>query len=76
MNLIKELLNEINSSIKGKHDLISQINALDYFKIKKVNTNKSLIFFDGGSAELIKSPSLSVFYNRVYYAIYKNKSRP
>ena len=81
---MKELLNRIIQILKINDNeiLFDDINKKS-IKIKKenhkkiisINTNKSIAFVDGGNLEIIKTPALSLFFNRIYYCIYKKNKR-
>ena len=52
-----------------------KIKKENHKKIISINTNKSIAFVDGGNLEIIKTPALSLFFNRIYYCIYKKNKR-
>ena len=48
----------------------------NYFSnLPETKSSKKIAFIDGGNLEIIKSPSLSLFFNRIYYTIYQNNKR-
>jgi hypothetical protein len=51
---------------------LTKQNFHDIFKKK---TDKNVIFIDGGNSEIFKSPGISLFFNRIYYTVYKNNKR-
>jgi hypothetical protein len=51
---------------------IKQENFLD---IPKLDSEKTIAFVDGGNLEILKTPSLSLFFNRIYYTTYKKNKR-
>ncbi|MBN2423231.1 hypothetical protein JXB41_08465 [Candidatus Woesearchaeota archaeon] len=53
----------------------AEISLGNFHKIPAIKSAKKLIFVDGGSSELFKSPSISLFFNRIYYTIYQNNKR-
>ena len=56
-----------NKSMKIKKKKFHEINITE--------SNKKIAFIDGGNFEIIKTPSLSLFFNRVYYCTYQNNKR-
>ncbi len=51
------------------------IKKENFKEIRFEKTNKSIGFIDGGNLEIINTPSLSLFFNRIYYCIYRNQKR-
>jgi len=51
------------------------INKDNFQKLPENKSSKKICFIDGGNLEIIKSPSLSLFFNRIYYTIYQNNKR-
>ncbi len=82
---MKELIKRIKQKITydGEDSLLLETPEIspirlkqERFKnIKKTSVHNNLIFIDGGNLEIIKSPSLSLFFNRIYYVIYKDNKR-
>lgn len=52
-----------------------KIEKNNFHDIILLDSEKTIGFIDGGNLEIIKSPSLSLFFNRVYYCIYKKNKR-
>lgn len=79
--LIKEMLSKIryyeddflllDTNSSGKFKIIKD----NFIKIEKKKSFRKLAFIDGGNMEIFKSPSLSVFFNRIYYVIYDSKRK-
>jgi hypothetical protein len=80
-NMIKSILEKIrfqkdDELLSEKSDeIICKIKKENFSDIEKQISKKSLVFIDGGNLELIKSPSVSLFFNRVAYTTYKNNKR-
>ncbi len=79
-NIIKRILENIkttdNDAILSETSNESvQINKDNFQDIKEKKSNKTLAFIDGGNLEIIKSPSFSLFFNRIYYTVYQNNKR-
>ncbi|MBN1502571.1 DNA double-strand break repair nuclease NurA [Candidatus Woesearchaeota archaeon] len=53
----------------------AKINNSDFISIKKIHSNQQLIFVDGGNAEIFHTPNISLYFNRLYYTLYKNNKR-
>src|SRR3989344_5408747 len=76
--IIEKLLEKIGKDSSGS--VVFDDSAKNPVEIKKENfhdisgkkTGKKVAFVDGGNLELLKSPSLSLFFNRIYYTIYQN----
>jgi len=79
--LLKKIVDNIeynaaDSIIFETHDKKSvEIKKDNFHDIIEKNTEKTIAFIDGGNLEIIKSPSLSLFFNRIYYTIYKSNKR-
>ncbi|AJF61492.1 TPA: DNA double-strand break repair nuclease NurA [Candidatus Woesearchaeota archaeon] len=79
--IIEKLLEKIGKDSSGS--VVFDDSAKNPVEIKKENfhdisgkkTGKKVAFVDGGNLELLKSPSLSLFFNRIYYTIYQNNKR-
>jgi len=66
--VVEELKKNINS-FEDEKELKE-----DFYEIKKVKTDKKLIFVDGGNAEILAMPSISLQLIRIFYSVYdKNK---
>lgn len=52
-----------------------QKNSLKEIKIKDAESNKTVAFIDGGQAELLKAPSFSLQFIRMYTSIWKGKTK-
>ena len=77
-DIIKRVLNIIKS--KDSENILinnekSKINPHQIKDIVKINTDKTTTFIDGGNLEIIRSPSLSLFFNRIYSVTYQNNKR-
>jgi hypothetical protein len=58
--------NELSEEIKIKKENFKELTT--------VKSKKSIAFIDGGNLEIVKTPSISLFFNRIYYCVYhKNK---
>jgi len=76
--IIKRILSVLNTSATDTillEDGLVEIDKNKFSKIRIVDSDKSIAFIDGGNIEIISSPSLSLFFNRVYYTIYKKNKR-
>ncbi len=51
------------------------VNKDNFFSLSNVKSNKRIAFVDGGNLEIFASPSISLFFNRVYYTIYQKNKR-
>ena len=82
-NLIKEIKESINSHINLDSEYIDFGNKLygpillnkDSFHKINNNLDATIVFIDGGNAEIIKTPALSVQFIKTYYTIYTNNKR-
>lgn len=80
-DIIKRILENIktveqDAILFETDDTISvPINKDNFHTILSTTSDKKLCFIDGGNLEIIKSPSLSLFFNRIYYTIYQNNKR-
>ncbi len=52
-----------------------KIQKQNFFDIPDKKLDKKIAFIDGGNLEILRSPSLSLFFNRIYYTIYQNNKR-
>jgi hypothetical protein len=74
--IIENISNEKEDSLLLDYDdKTLKIKEENFSKIKNIDSKKKVIFIDGGNLEIIKSPSLSLFFNRVYYTVYQNNKR-
>ncbi len=79
--LVKKILEKIknpeeDSILFDSSDLPSfKIDKNNFLKIIEKTSDKKIAFVDGGNLEIIRSPSLSLFFNRIYYNIYKYNKR-
>jgi hypothetical protein len=65
-------------NLQNKNFVPVEIDSKNFSIIDKSdndNQNCSVAFIDGGCAEIIKTPNLSLQFIRVYYTIYKNNKR-
>jgi hypothetical protein len=68
--------NEKDSILLDSPDSLSfEIKKENFSDIKKTIIDKKTAFVDGGNLEIFRSPSLSLFFNRVYYTIYRENKR-
>ena len=79
-NIIKRILDNIkteeqDSILSETDNTFVHINKINFHDISTKKSNKKIAFIDGGNLEIIKSPSLSLFFNRIYYTIYQNNKR-
>ncbi|MBU0757392.1 MAG: DNA double-strand break repair nuclease NurA [Nanoarchaeota archaeon] len=81
---MKKLAAKILASIKTSEKDIplldnnyktEQFSKDNFKKIIPADSDKNIIFIDGGSAEILKAANISLFFNRVYYTVYKNNKR-
>lgn len=78
---MKEIVSRILEKIGEKSTAVfldsqkHEIKDENFIQIKDSTKNKSVSFVDGGNLELIKSPSFSVFFNRIYYSTYRLNKR-
>jgi len=79
--IIKKILNKIE---KNQEDSIvfdqenkksEEIKKENFHNILEKKGSKKIAFVDGGNLEILRSPSLSLFFNRIYYTIYKDNKR-
>jgi hypothetical protein len=79
--ILKSLISKINNNEQDSiilNDLSNKKIKIDKSKFNKINfinSNKKISFIDGGNLEIIKSPSISLFFNRIYYSTYQNNKR-
>jgi hypothetical protein len=75
--ILEKIENNENDTILLDSPVIPgfEINQVNFSEIKKINSEKKIAFVDGGNLEILKSPSISLFFNRVYYAVYQNNKR-
>jgi hypothetical protein len=72
----KTKLIEKNSILLDSNDSVSfEIKEGNFSDISKIDSEKTITFVDGGSLEILKTPCLSLFFNRVYYTTYKKNKR-
>tara|TARA_Y100000310_G_scaffold345853_1_gene471429 strand:+ start:11571 stop:12620 length:1050 start_codon:yes stop_codon:yes gene_type:complete len=78
INLVKNNI----SNIDDNHIQFSDTNYKpinfdknNFQEIKNSDSKNKIAFIDGGSAEIIKSPNLSLNLIRIYYTIYKENKR-
>ena len=80
-DVIKSILEKIsfqddcNLVCDDSDEVISRLDKKNLYEIKKSKPLKSIVFIDGGNLELIRSPSLSVFFSRVVYIKYKDNKK-
>jgi hypothetical protein len=76
-DIVKKILLKIDD--KSSSLIIdSNIFVIDenkFREIKNIENNKKISFVDGGNLEILKSPSFSVFYNRVFFSTYLNSKK-
>ena len=81
---MKEIITKILKNIDIKEDDFLLFNDQrkpielkkdNFYDIQDSKSDKKIAFIDGGNLEVIKSPSLSLFFNRIYYTIYQNNKR-
>ncbi|MBT3464404.1 hypothetical protein HN789_00150 [archaeon] len=76
--IVKKIIQKIDE-IKDSPIIINnesfEINHNNFKSIIDINSSKKIGFIDGGSQELIKSPTISLFFNRLYLTVYENNSR-
>ncbi|MEK6916427.1 MAG: DNA double-strand break repair nuclease NurA [Nanoarchaeota archaeon] len=64
-----ELLSDISEGPNIKFD------GKNFFDFSAKKSEKKIAFVDGGNLEILKTPSISLFFNRIYYTIYQNNKR-
>ena len=80
-DIIKRILENIKTVeqdsilFETDNDISIQIKKDNFHNILSGTSNEKICFIDGGNLELIKSPSISLFFNRIYYTIYQNNKR-
>mgnify|MGYP003970855459 CR=1 FL=1 len=72
--VIENINNDFEESTLIKNNKI-KIDKLKFKQISSNNSNKKISFIDGGNLEVIKSPSICLFFNRVYSTTYCNNKR-
>jgi hypothetical protein len=85
LSSMKDIVNKIIEKIKinGKDSILLDSDDSVCFDIKeenfsyisKIGSEKTIAFVDGGNLEILKTPSLSLFFNRIYYTTYKKNRR-
>lgn len=81
--LINEIIERLEDSIEtSEDDYIDmpkyetvKINKENFNEIKKVKTQKKIMFVDGGNAEIIRASNFSLQFVRVYYNIFKDNKK-
>jgi len=79
--IIKKILNKIKKNqqdsivFNQKDKKSEEIKKEKFHDIPREKNQKKIAFVDGGNLEILRSPSLSLFFNRIYYTIYKNNKR-
>lgn len=77
-DILQSALDNINDKKEESSLITNKDTIIDTFKfkeIKKTDSKKKVSFIDGGNLEIIKSPSLCLFFNRIYATTYKNNKR-
>lgn len=80
-DVIEKVISEIKKNIEyGKDELLLlekkiRINKANFHEIKRMKSSKTLVFIDGGNAELISTPNISLQIIRIFHSIYRNNKR-
>jgi hypothetical protein len=83
-NLIKKLVESLNSSInkKGSYAVFSdngyksvRLDKKNFHIVNKIQSNNKIAFIDGGNAEILGASNFSLQLIRIYYTIYKSNKR-
>ncbi|MFH2021026.1 MAG: DNA double-strand break repair nuclease NurA [archaeon] len=77
---MKEFASRIIASIDDNSKKISSesiftIDKGNFRLISDVISNKTISFLDGGNMEILKAPTLSMFFNRIYLTSYSDNHR-
>ena len=83
-----EIINKIKKSLDSNIDIENDkpyfsdkrykpftIEKRNFHEIKKINSNKKIVFIDGGNAEILRTASISLQLIRIYYTVYQNNKR-
>ena len=79
--IIDKIIEKINENKEDFPEFVNsnyktyKISKENFHEINKIESNKKIIFVDGGNLELIKAPNLSLFFNRIYYCVYEKNKR-
>ncbi len=80
--IIKKILEKIEESkieelaiLDSERGINIKIDKNKFESFPETKTRKNLVFVDGGSLEIIKTPSVSLFFNRIYYTNYSKNKR-
>jgi hypothetical protein len=77
--IIKKILNRIevleNDKILTENNNEFEINKENFSNINLIKTDKKVTFIDGGNLEILRSPSISLFFNRIYACTYQKNKR-
>ena len=68
--IVKRILENIT-----RESYTNLISEDDFKEIIDIKSTKKLAFIDGGNLEIFKSPSISLFFSRIYYCIYSSNKR-
>jgi len=81
MDIFTNIISHLKNSIKPSTQI--EISESDYVQLNKENfkliqpsdSNKQIVFIDGGNTEIIAAPNFSLHFVRIYYTIYQFNKR-